>query len=236
MLIYVSSTSVDLKEHRANVLQALRAAGHDFLPREEDAGADPPPVEKRLGDLDRCDVYVGLFAWHYGFTPPGHTQSVTELEYRKAQQKGIPTLVFLLDEEAPWPPQHIDGGAPGERAIDRLREELKRQVGTQFFRTPEELTGLCLAALNGQDTSVSPPPPGPSAEGAELGRELAGRNRILRELGRGGMGAVYLAHNATLDRQVAIKIPRFGPDDRPEMQARFLREARAPATLRHPNI
>jgi serine/threonine protein kinase len=62
-----------------------------------------------------------------------------------------------------------------------------------------------------------------------------GRYRILKTLGRGGMGAVYLAHDPTLDRQVALKIPFFEPEDK-DKRKRFYREAKAAATLTHPNI
>jgi predicted Ser/Thr protein kinase len=62
-----------------------------------------------------------------------------------------------------------------------------------------------------------------------------GRYRLEKLLGKGGMGAVYLAHDAQLDRRVALKIPRFGPDDDAGRE-RFLREARAAATLHHPNL
>lgn len=65
-----------------------------------------------------------------------------------------------------------------------------------------------------------------------------GRYRLLRLLGRGGMGTVYLALDKELDRQVAIKFPEF--DDRPEVRdvaiERFRREARAMATLHHPHL
>jgi serine/threonine protein kinase len=50
------------------------------------------------------------------------------------------------------------------------------------------------------------------------------------------MGAVYLAHDTQLDRQVAIKIPHFDRGDGPEVLERFYRESRAAATLDHPNI
>jgi serine/threonine protein kinase/dienelactone hydrolase len=50
------------------------------------------------------------------------------------------------------------------------------------------------------------------------------------------MGAVYLAQDTELDRQVALKVPHITPDDGSRVLERFYREARAAATLRHPNI
>ncbi len=65
--------------------------------------------------------------------------------------------------------------------------------------------------------------------------ERFGRYRILRKLGQGGMGTVYLAHDTELDRQVALKVPQFSDND-PEAQERFVREARSAAMLSHPNL
>ncbi|MDP1889481.1 MAG: protein kinase [Gemmatimonadaceae bacterium] len=65
---------------------------------------------------------------------------------------------------------------------------------------------------------------------------VAGRYSIDRELGRGGMGVVYLAREVHLDRPVAIKLlpPERALD--PTLRERFLREARMSAKLSHPNI
>jgi class 3 adenylate cyclase/predicted Ser/Thr protein kinase len=63
-----------------------------------------------------------------------------------------------------------------------------------------------------------------------------GRYSILRRLGRGGMGTVYLALDSQLDRQVALKVPQFEGGDRAVLRERFYREARAAAMLHHPNI
>src|SRR5262249_33489091 len=80
------------------------------------------------------------------------------------------------------------------------------------------------------------PVPGRPAYGAVPLPERLGRYRIQRQLGRGAMGTVYLAHDSQLDRQVALKVPHFAPADGPEIRQRFLREARAAATIEHPNV
>jgi serine/threonine-protein kinase len=64
---------------------------------------------------------------------------------------------------------------------------------------------------------------------------IAGRFRIEREIGRGGMGAVYLATHLGLERPVAVKIIRREFAGDADVADRFLREARTMAKLRHPN-
>ncbi len=63
-----------------------------------------------------------------------------------------------------------------------------------------------------------------------------GKYEVECELGRGGMGTVYLARDPVLDRQVALKTLFSGPWIDPEAKERFLREARSAARLQHPNI
>ena len=66
--------------------------------------------------------------------------------------------------------------------------------------------------------------------------EQIGSYRILREIGRGGMGVVYLARDTKLDREVAIKaLPGELAQDQERLQ-RFEREAKLLASLNHPNI
>lgn len=66
--------------------------------------------------------------------------------------------------------------------------------------------------------------------------EVFGRYRILRQIGQGGMGTVYLARDTQLERQVALKVPRFGSQEDIAVIKRFYREARMAAGLTHPNL
>jgi len=78
-----------------------------------------------------------------------------------------------------------------------------------------------------------------SAQNAELGTVLAGRYEIVRELGRGGMGVVYLCRDTVTGDRVALKRLRTPEDSaapRPEESWWFQQEARAVATLDHPAI
>lgn len=70
----------------------------------------------------------------------------------------------------------------------------------------------------------------------KLAGDTFGRYRILKTLGEGAMGSVYLALDTQLQRKVALKIPKVSAKEQSRFIERFLREARSAATLNHPNI
>jgi tRNA A-37 threonylcarbamoyl transferase component Bud32 len=105
-------------------------------------------------------------------------------------------------------------------------------------------------ALPASEAETLPPQPAPNAEPASgaptpmpthpapaaADRPTVIGYDILEELGRGGMGVVYKARHARLDRLVAIKILPAEVSDEPAFAERFAREARALAKLNHPHI
>ena len=76
----------------------------------------------------------------------------------------------------------------------------------------------------------------PSSEFLDLQAALAGEYSLQRELGRGGMGIVYLARDVQLDRDVAIKVLPLDLARTASSRERFVREARTAAGLSHPHI
>src|SRR6266568_3830500 len=146
MKVYVSSTQADLEPYRAAAMAAVRGLGHEPIAMEDYHAEDAIPAEKCQEDVARCDIYVGIIAWRYGFVPADHDCSITELEYRTAIARPVPALIFLLDEDAPWPPKFIDQGEPRQR-VETFREELKRKKLVSFFNSPDDLRAKTTQAI-----------------------------------------------------------------------------------------
>jgi TOMM system kinase/cyclase fusion protein len=119
-----------------------------------------------------------------------------------------------------------------QRRFPHLAEPLALQ-----FEVESALESASPSLATPLPTVHDPVPPTPPGDGEAL-PERMGRYRILGRLGTGGMGVVYRAHDADLRRDVAVKAPLFRGSDatRAEARLRFLREARAAASVRHPNV
>lgn len=147
--IYISSTYDDLKEFREEVYRALRQLRHDVVAMEDYAASDQRPLDVCLSDVAACDVYIGLFAWRYGYIPAkdnSERRSITELEFRRAVEAGKTCLIFLLHEDVPWPPTLMEKGEGGDK-LQRLRAELMDKYSVDFFRNKDDLARRVSAAV-----------------------------------------------------------------------------------------
>src|SRR4051812_2025805 len=88
----------------------------------------------------------------------------------------------------------------------------------------------------GPPRAAANPSPGSPAPAAPVDLRVLGDYRILRRLGEGGMGAVYLGYDGKHDRQVALKVLNDGLAGNQAYLDRFFREARSGAALSHPNV
>jgi WD40 repeat protein len=124
------------------------------------------------------------------------------------------------------------------KPIDDTAAGLDPQLAAEWDDAKQCLELLEEARRNGDLATVFDVPLALSVDshpGSPNKRRL-GRFLIDRELGRGGLGIVYLAHDPQLRRDVALKIPRFEALLDGELRRRFLREAEAAARLNHPNL
>jgi serine/threonine-protein kinase len=78
--------------------------------------------------------------------------------------------------------------------------------------------------------------PDADAAGSMVGQKISGRYEVLRMIGKGGMGAVYLAEHLQMKKQVAFKVLHGEMSRNAELVQRFQREAQAAAKINHPNI
>jgi tetratricopeptide (TPR) repeat protein len=151
-VVYISSTFIDLEEHRKVLKLALEQSGYNVEAMERYAAFDQRPLDRCLQDVADCDFYVLLLAHRYGFRPEvdgKKTLSITECEYLRAGECGKPRLVFCVEERYPWPPDFIDykGGKDG-RSLAALRQRASSAHGVRTFTTPETLASAVQAALS----------------------------------------------------------------------------------------
>jgi hypothetical protein len=145
-----------------------------------------------------------------GLLPEGEAERLQE------HLKGCPDCLALLEGAPPADPLLDALRAPGD-AADPPSDA---PTVSHLIRRLKELAPQAA----GPDASVA-------GEAMHIDRFV-----IVKELGAGGMGTVYLARDPQLGRLVAVKVPRFDLPGEAQARQRFLREARAAAAVRHPHV
>jgi serine/threonine protein kinase len=126
---------------------------------------------------------------------------------------------------------------PSPQMLRRIGSELPGDTSNSSLDAHINACGACQAVLNGlvEEESVMANPGALRVPGVGDLPRIPGLE-IERELGRGGMGVVYLARERNPDRAVALKFLPSGPFAAPRDRERWLKEARAAARVRHPRI
>src|SRR5450759_1347324 len=96
--VMISSTARDLPEHRKEVLDGCLRQGMFPIMMEHLPASDADAVAESLRMVNEADIYLGIFVFRYGYIPKGYNISVTEMEYNRAFERGIPRLIFILDK------------------------------------------------------------------------------------------------------------------------------------------
>jgi tetratricopeptide (TPR) repeat protein len=126
----VSSTFADLKELRRILVDAAQAAHLFPEAMEHDAARPIDLIESSLEKVRAASAYVLVIAHRYGQRPESaelnpRNVSITELEFDEAVRLGLPILLFLLSENYPLPPKHVDRSTRLVAKLNAFRDRAK---------------------------------------------------------------------------------------------------------------
>src|SRR5438128_1117477 len=82
--VMISSTAIDLPEHRDLVKDACERQGMFPVMMEHLPASSAGTIQASMRMVNEVDAYLGVFAHRYGFIPEGHNISITEMEYNRA--------------------------------------------------------------------------------------------------------------------------------------------------------
>src|SRR5262249_45004899 len=139
LAVMISSTSLDLPHHRATATEAVLRAGFFPLAMEHGtAEASSDALSFSLRMVDQADLYIGIIAYRYGYVPDDAAAnpngwSVTEHEYRRALERGIPVLIFLMHEEHPVTRKDFELSEQAQRKLNAFKAELQQKHICGFF-------------------------------------------------------------------------------------------------------
>ena len=165
---YVSGTVRDLSEYRKQAADACLQLGIVPVAVEQVPTAGQDPLAVSLRALDNADIYVGIIGWRYGFIPEGQNASITELEYRHARERGVPCLIFIMDDKHPITPTEID--AATQPQMQQFRKQMLEQNIVASFTTPQDFRAKLIASLTELKTRITSHPE--ACEGYAITLEL----------------------------------------------------------------
>lgn len=181
--VMLSSTFLDLEQHRAAVIAAMNGLQLTPLAQEFDAAlSDSDLIKASLDKVDKADAYVGLIGSRYGQRPLCPVRnpdqlSLTELEFRRAVERGLPRCTFIMGAAHVLTRGDVDRSlAEGVESHNKQREfseRVKKERITAEFTSADDLKAKATTSfvalrevLDRADAAPAPPvtpalPPSP---------------------------------------------------------------------------
>jgi len=143
--VFISSTGLDLGDYRevardvCNSLQLIPLMMEYF----EAMGLGATQGSKKM--LDQADLYVGIFAYRYGYIEKGYDKSVTEVEFDYAEERKLERLCFVVDPKHPWPTDALD--FDNHKQMQAFKRRVEETLIRGRFTTSDSLKALLMQAL-----------------------------------------------------------------------------------------
>ena len=148
--VFVSSTSLDLLAERKAVAAVLRKSELTVTAMEDWDALPSDAVTVSLHGVSNCDVFIGIYAFRYGFIPPGDTSSITEQEYELARREGKRCLCYFKDEATEAPvindPDLVEPAAHINR-LTAFKQRIEKELVRGQYTSPGDLAATLAVDL-----------------------------------------------------------------------------------------
>jgi hypothetical protein len=147
--VVLSSTFIELEDKRREVIQLM--GRHDLHGVAMENRAAMPTLGKKASSLQMveiADAYIGIIAYRYGSRVPPEGLSLTELEWRRAKERGIPCCFLLMSPRYPIPMENLLAVSTEDReSLARLRRQVEEEVVCAPFSDDTEFTVNAMQSL-----------------------------------------------------------------------------------------
>jgi hypothetical protein len=149
----ISSTALDLPEHRAAVFQACLGAGVFPIGMEHLPARDATGVTVSLEMVDQADLYLGIYAWRYGWVPDGSAVSITEMELDRAVERQAAgalreIFIFTAHEKHPCTAADVEATEAAQKNLAAFKARAGNGRIRKEYSSVEELRRLVSEALH----------------------------------------------------------------------------------------
>jgi Domain of unknown function (DUF4062) len=143
--VFISSTYDDLKEEREQVIKAVLEMGHIPVGMEMFSAGDEEQWKLIARQIEQTDYYVLIVGHRYGSETKDGI-SYTEKEYDYACSQGVPTLGFVISDDASWPSSRIDKSGKKLKKLEAFKSKVKSKL-VHFWDSKDDLHGKVSISL-----------------------------------------------------------------------------------------
>lgn len=146
--VMISSTAIDLPDHRKQVFEACNCAEFFPIGMESLPARDADAVRVSIEMVNKANIYIGIFANRYGHIPQGHNISITEIEFNRAVERRIPILIFIAHKDHLFTAEAIETTPGAQSKLKKLKKLVCKGRGRCEFKSSIELRGQVIHALS----------------------------------------------------------------------------------------
>lgn len=150
--VFISSTYYDLSEYRERVWETLSGLNIRILGMEKFGARSSSPLQTCLEQVDASDIFIGIIGYRYGSVEKSSKKSFTQLEYERAVENKIETLIYFFSDDAYIKASYIEQGINARR-LEKFKRTLKRHT-TDSFNNPDDLASKIQTRINELITPV----------------------------------------------------------------------------------